>query len=260
MSVAIVNQSGSVLARSSVTGSTAVLPVGQYGYPLSGYVRVYGAATGSSNATMIATTPLEAIYGGDVYTFDSITQRTLTLSVQARDTGGHDLNGIYFTITQAGTELANTTTPWTFQLNSSETYTITAYDYGQYIFDHWSSGSTSRVLTISLTQNTALTAVYRSVNAAPPIGDTAVTISAVTSSGAPLTGFFVTVWESGFLKAVSYTPAHFDLTTGAAYIIAPASYGNYTFSHWSDGSTEIYYSMLPFGQTETLVAVYDYTG
>jgi hypothetical protein len=156
--------------------------------------------------------------------------------------------------------VTNATTPWTFQLSGSETYTVTAYDYGSYVFDHWSDGSKSRVLTVSLTGDTSLTAIYRSADAAPPTGETAVTISAVTSSGAPLTGYFVTVWEYGFLDGVSYTPATFDLTTSAAYIVAPASYGNYTFSHWSDGSTEQYYAILPYGQTETLVAVYNYTG
>lgn len=256
LSVALVNASGQVYQSAPVSKGTAAIEVGQYNFPLSGYVKVYSSAT-PSNSTVIASTPLEQVYGGDVYSFGTALPKTVSLTVSAQDTTGHDLNGFYITVTQGRTLAENGSTPWTFsKLNSSQTYTVTAYDYGSYVFDHWSTGSTSRVIDVSPTKSTNLVAIYRDVNSAPPTGTTEVTVSAVDSSGSPVTGLAVTIWQDGVLYAVSYTPANIDLTTGTTYLIAAAGYGNYTFSHWNTGSTNTYYQFTPQGATLSLVATY----
>ena len=137
------------------------------------------------------------------------------------------------------------------------------YDYGSFIFDHWSDGSTLRVRTLSLGRDTNLVAIYRDVNAPPPSGKTAVTVSAVDSNGTTLTGLSISVWQDGVLEGISYAPATFDLTTGSSYIIIASDYGGYTFSHWASGGVTIaddYYGITPSGQSDSLTAVYNDTG
>ncbi len=258
--VALVNQTGQVYATAPVSGGSSLLNVGEYTFPLTGYVQVYDSPSMSASSE-VASTPLEQVYGGDVYTFGSAPPKTVSLSVTAEDTSGHDLDGYYVTVTQGRSMIANGSTPWTFTgLGSASTYTVTAYDYGSYVFDHWSDGSTSRTISVFLTKNTDLVAIYRNVDAPPPQGESTVSIQAVDSSGTSLTGLSVTVWQDGVLYGVSYTPASFYLDTGTTYLIAAAGYNGYTFSSWQNGPNTAYYEVTPETQTLSLVAVYSYTG
>ncbi len=258
--VALVNQTGQVYATAPVSHGSALLGVGEYTFPLAGYVKVYDSSSMSASSE-VAATPLEQVYGGDVYTFGSAAPKTISLSVSAQDTSGHDLNGYYITVSQGHNTIQNGSTPYTFTgLDASTTYTITAYDYGSYVFDHWSDGSTSRTISVFLTKDTDLVAVYRSVDSPPPEGQSAVSVQATDSSGASLTGFSVTIWQDGVLYGVSYTPASFYLDTGTTYLMAAAGYNGYAFSNWQNGPDTAYYEITPETQTMSLVAVYNYTG
>lgn len=258
--VALVNQTGQAYATAPVSGGSALLNVGNYTFPLTGYVQVYDSSSMSASSE-VASTPVEQVYGGDVYTFGSAPPKSVSLAVTSQDTSGHDLDGYYITVTQGHSVVANGSTPWTFTgLSSASTYTITAYDYGSYVFDHWSDGSTSRTISVFLTKNTDLVAVYRNVDAPPPQGQSALSVQAVNSTGTPLTGLSVTIWQDGVLYGVSYTPASFYLNTGTTYLVAAAGYNGYTFANWQNGPTTAYYEVTPETQTMSLVAVYSDAG
>jgi hypothetical protein len=55
-------------------------------------------------------------------------------------------------------------TPAQFDLATGQQYVVTVSNYGQWVFDHWAdNGSTSQSRTVSITSNTQLVAVYRTL-------------------------------------------------------------------------------------------------
>jgi hypothetical protein len=258
VAVELVSPSNQTLATATANSGKATLNVGTYDFPVDGFIRAYSSPTDESNTTMVAYTPsLQQIYGGDVFSFGGHPSPTATLSVQAEDMTGHDLNGMYVALTAGRATVSTQFLPWTFTLNSSQTYTITAYDYGSYTFDHWSDGSTSRVLTLSLTQSTSLVAYYRNANSPPPSGKAILSVTAVDSSGKPITGLTVSLWQNGVLEGVSYSPASFVVTPGVLYEVAVSEYGGYTFSHWSDGvQQQLHFIGVNQGTTTQLEAIF----
>jgi hypothetical protein len=256
-SLDIVGTSGKVYASAPVIGSTAVVNVGNYTYPFEAYVDAYSSSTGRSNSTLVAASSgPESVYGGDIYAFGGRPSTTVSLSVQAEDLSGHDLTGLAVVLTQNHQNLGNEYFPYQFTLSNSQTYTVTAYDYGSYTFDHWSDGSTSRLLTFSLSKNTALTAYYRNINAAPPAGKSLVSVTAVDSTGNPLAGMTATIWLNGVNVGLTYTPSSFEVKSGSIYYVAASSFGSYTFSHWSNGYAGSFYPIALSGGTYSLEAVY----
>jgi hypothetical protein len=256
-SAELVGQSGQVYASVPAASGKASFDLGTSDFPLSAYVQVYSSISDQSNATLVAYTPaIQQIYGGDEYSFGGHPSTSSSLNVQAEDLTGHDINGLYISLSQDRSTVSNQFMPWTFVLNNSQTYTVTAYDYGSYTFDHWSDGSTSRVLTLSITQTTNLIAYYRNVNAAPPAGKTLLSVNAVDSSGKPITGLTVSLWQNGVLQSVTYTPGSFVVTPGVLYAVAVSNYGNYTFSHWSSGVTGQFYYLGVGDQPVQLEAIF----
>jgi hypothetical protein len=82
------------------------------------------------------------------------------------------------------------------------------------------------------------------------------TATAVTSSGSPLTGYYVVLFQSGNIVAAGDTPATFTLNDGQSYVVQADSYGNCVFNHWSNGHTSA--SMAVSITTDMHVtAVYD---
>ena len=60
-----------------------------------------------------------------------------------------------------GRTLATGYTPISFKETTRRTYTVAVGDYGQYVFQHWDNGSTSRSRSVALTSNVTLTAAYQ---------------------------------------------------------------------------------------------------
>jgi hypothetical protein len=257
-SVALVGSSGQVYLSAPASSGKAVLNLGTYDFPIAAYVRAYSSAADQSNATLVAYTPaVQQIYGGAVYSFGGHASAAASLNVQAEDMTGHNINGLYVTMTQGRSTVSSEFLPWTFSLNSSQTYTLTAFDYGSYTFDHWSDGSTSRVLTLSITQATNLVAYYRDSNSPPPSGKSLLSVTAVDSSGNSITGLTVSLWQNGQLEGVSYSPGSFVVTPGVLYAVSVSNYGNYTFSHWSDGVNDpLHFIGVSAGATTQLEAVF----
>jgi hypothetical protein len=256
-SVSLVSPSGHVYLSSPVSGGRSTFDLGNYTFPVPAYLKAYSTIAGQSNATLVAYTPrVQQVYGGDSYSFGGNPAALSSLSIQAEDLTGHDLNGQYVSITQDRATLPGEYMPWTFMLNDSKTYTITAFDYGSYVFDHWSDGSSSRVLTISVAHSTSLVAYYRDKNAPAPAGKSFLTVSAVDSHGAPIAGLTVSLWQNGVLQQVSYTPASFLATPGVIYAVAVSGYGSYSFTNWSNGPTTQFFYTGVGSQSSMLEAVF----
>jgi hypothetical protein len=258
-SVDIIGGTGRVYAAATVTDHTAILNVGNYTFPLQGNIEAFSTSTamGHPAGSLVASsTGLQTIYGGDLYTFGSRPSTTISLNLQAQDLSGHDLSGLAVVVTQNQQTLGNQYFPYQFTLNNSQTYTVTAYDYGSYTFDHWSDGSTSRVLTFSLSRDTTLTAYYRNTGSPPPAGKSIISITAVDSTGKPLTGMTASLWLNGVNVGITYTPSSFEINNGPIYQVAASSFGGYTFSHWGDGFPLSFYPIALSGSTFSLVAVY----
>ena len=160
------------------------------------------------------------------------------LTINAVDSSGNDLNGMYVTLSQNGSLIHSNFTPTSFKLNSSQTYTVTVADYGGYTFDHWNNGSTVRTTTITISSNTVLTAIYRKVGSGVPQGESILTVSTIDSSGKVLSGLYTSLWQNGTLISSKDSPASFLVNTGTTYQVIVTSYGNYIFDHWSSGSTD----------------------
>lgn len=195
----IERQSGGSTAWQTITSDTnstltsytdsGLAPDTSYTYRVSA---VYGAATSSPSDTASATT-LASEY-------------QLTVSSQF-DTGGA-LAGMYTVLANStGQAVGSGWTPASFMLDTGANYTVTIGNYATYVFDHWlDTGSASNQRQVSISSNTALTAVFR---------DTAVQLS--PSSGAA--GTVVTVNGTTFApnSAIKIT---FD---GSAAVTTPLS-------------------------------------
>jgi hypothetical protein len=88
----------------------------------------------------------------------TITPNTSTLIVNTVDAAGSPINGYYTVLSQNGATVKTASSPASFILNSGQTYQVSVSDYGDYAFDHWDNGSTSKSRTITPNNNTVLTA------------------------------------------------------------------------------------------------------
>ena len=109
-------------------------------------------------------------------------------------------------------------------------YTVTASNYGSYIFNHWDDGTTSASRTWTLSQQTVLTAHY----GAPTY---TVNVQSISLSGAPIKGLWTTVQSNGKVVATGFTPFSFLGTAGDTYTVTVSNYDNYAFDHWDNWGT-----------------------
>jgi hypothetical protein len=83
-----------------------------------------------------------------------------TLKIKSTDLDGNSISGIWTTISQDGNIVKTGYTPLSFNAESGVSYKVTVYDYGNYAFDHWGDGSTSRTRTIDISEDTSIHAYY----------------------------------------------------------------------------------------------------
>ena len=69
-----------------------------------------------------------------------------------------------------------------------------------------------------------------------------------------------TLWHNGVLVGVTYTPSSFEAEDGSFYYVAASNFGGYTFSHWSNGSTDTFIPISVGAGTYSLEAVYTSDG
>ncbi|MEO9294172.1 MAG: hypothetical protein ABI347_01065 [Nitrososphaera sp.] len=117
---------------------------------------------------------------------------TSRLTITSQLTNGTEIQGYFTQLTLPDSSFSTGFTPATFTLNDGETYLVCVADYLNYFFDYWlDTGSTDRVRTISINEDTALSAVYRvedmqtdAGNAGQGEGSSGASTAAVTNTNA----------------------------------------------------------------------------
>ncbi len=113
-----------------------------------------------------------------------IAQSTVTLTVRSVGPGGSPINGLWTVVSSSsGSTFATGFSPLTYSAISGGHYVVSASNYGQYVFSHWSNGATSNTITVTPTAATTLYAYYniRSSTSQEPL-----TVSLPTSWRLPL--------------------------------------------------------------------------
>ncbi len=276
--VQLVNSTNAVVASAPVSNGSARVEVANFVFPLKAVIQAL-----DSKGNVIASTQLVGIYGGDTYTYQSVSStsqtsststtsttttttstttstssKTYKLTVNTQDMSGNPIYG-YYTVESllSGQVIATAYSPATFTLNSGQTYLISVDGYANYVFDHWlDTGSTDSSRTISLSSNTNITAVYRNLDSPPPNEESIVNVETVSTSGQAIDGLYTFVSQSGNTVQTMYSPSQFLLPPGT-YNVTVDNYGPYTFQKWSDGATSRSQTIVVLGgSTVTITAVY----
>lgn len=186
---------------------------------------------------------------------------SVSLTVRTVDLYGNPITGYFIAVQLNGNTLKSGFSPTSFALSSGQTYTIIANEYGDYAFDHWSdNGRTLMYRDISMSTDTELTAVYRNINDPVASGNSTISVSTVDSSGNPITGYYVSLWQNGTFVQDGFSPNSFTVKNSQTYQVAAADYGSYVFDHWSDGTLARFHEVnTGITTTTNLVAVYRQT-
>jgi hypothetical protein len=177
--------------------------------------------------TIIALGTLTSVFYAPVTT----SLPTSQLTVNTQDQAGRPIAGYAIALLQSGSVVAKSFSPSSLTLNSGQTYTVLADDYGSCHFDHWAdTGSTISQRAITISSSTALTAVYSCVTST-------INTSTTNSAAAPLTGYYSTLSLSdGTFLQSCFSPCPFTVDNGQYYTITVANYGSETFIHCSDNA------------------------
>jgi len=152
-----------------VAGASYTVCVSSYG------AYVFGSwANGNVNACISVSptqdTGLTAIYTTGVPTSTPI------VAVRSVDLNGSQIAGLWTTFQSGGATIATGFTPISYKGASGTSYTACVSNYANYAFSHWADGGVNPCVTVSPTQDTALTAYYNTVSS------TATTTSTVTTT------------------------------------------------------------------------------
>lgn len=104
-------------------------------------------------------------YGyGRVDAANAVRSSSVKLLINTEELNGNPLFGYYTILSQSGSAIASGFSPLSFTLNSGQEYQVAVADYGNYVFDHWSDGSTDRFHTVISDNGTStdFAAIYRS--------------------------------------------------------------------------------------------------
>lgn len=186
---------------------------------------------------------------------------SVSLTVRTVDLYGNPVPQLYIAVQLNGNLLKSGFSPASLALSSDQTYTIIANEFGDYAFDHWSdNGRTLMYRDISMSTDTELTAVYRNISD-PVAGEiSTISVSTTDSSGYPVTGYYVSLWQNGTFVKDGFSPTSFAVNNFQTYHVAVADYGTYVFDHWSDGTLARFHEVNTGNNTTTdLVAVYRQT-
>lgn len=184
---------------------------------------------------------------------------TSRLTIQTVDTNGNEIPGYYTVLFQGGNVISTGFSPIAFTLTNGGQYAVQVQNYGAYVFDHWTDGSTSQTRTVSITSDTTLVAVYRNLNAPPPTTQSQIKVTTELADGTQVAGLYTAIFQNGNQIQSGFSPYSFIVSNGETFQVAVADYGSYHFSHWSNGSTNRFISVTTGSNTVTdLVAVYSY--
>jgi hypothetical protein len=123
-------------------------------------------------------------------------------------------------------------TPLIFAGQGGASYTVTASNYQNLVFDHWDDGSTNSTRKIGITtnNNAYLTAYYR-IAKDPSLAS--LTIDAYTLDGTEVRGLWSTMAPSSGAAVGGFTPFTRTVESGK-YVVTAQDSGIYAFDHWKD--------------------------
>jgi len=107
-------------------------------------------ATGASKAVTLSQATVLTASFATVY----------TLTISSVTSSGAALTGLRTIVYSQGTQLAKGFTPMVYLGSPGYVYQVCVQNYQNDVFSHWSSGSISSCITVTLSQNLQLTAVY----------------------------------------------------------------------------------------------------
>jgi hypothetical protein len=178
-----------------------------------------------------------------VYTFNSV---TVKLPNGQSITGG-------LILTTDGTGSA---------LIAGGTTMVTAGSFGPVIGTGALTGVTGTVERTSVVMQTSssisVSSVYWIQLQIPALSISTIDVATTNSNNGALTGYYTTLWQNGVQINSCFSPCSFTVTNGASYQIAVSDYGSESFSHWSDGTTNMFHTVdVPSASTTiSLAAVY----
>ncbi|HYL67468.1 MAG TPA: fibronectin type III domain-containing protein [Nitrosopumilaceae archaeon] len=147
-------------------------------------------------------------------------------------------------------------TTWsTIQSNTANTSTIYS--------DTGLAASTTYVYRVSAINAIGTSSHSNTASATTSGGTTTqitISVNSVDMSGNPITGMSTVIRDAnGNTIAEGFTPASFTVTSGTTYVVHVRDYMTTVFNHWSDGTTNSYYTITPT-QSVTLTAYYSTNG
>jgi hypothetical protein len=183
------------------------------------------AATTTTTSTSTSTTTTTTASTTTSTTSTPTTTGTSTLKVTSENSAGTTITGYYTTLSLSGAVSASGYTPVTYTLTDGQTYTVQADSYGSCTFAHWQSGVTTNPVSITITSNTSLVAVYDCTTSAKPdsssaagspaMADVASSMSALATVDAAAVSHVVSA-AADFVSAAAYLVSAFGhLTVGA---------------------------------------------
>jgi hypothetical protein len=117
----------------------------------------------NTGPNIVRATDGEGISATAIFTDQSV-QPQATLTISSQNMAGGAQSGFWTTLSQNGQTVATGFTPAQFEIATSQQYTVSVSNYGQWVFDHWAdNGSTNPTRNVSITVDTQLVAVYRTL-------------------------------------------------------------------------------------------------
>jgi spherulation-specific family 4 protein len=141
------------LSFTAKSGATYQVTVSNYG----NYVFDHwdnGSTSSTRTITVSKDTTLTAYY--------SNAPKQVSLTVKSAGLTGSSISGLWVEIySSTGSLLKTGYTPLSYTVNSGQSYTVIMGEWQNYVFDHWDNGSTSKARTVTINQDTSITAYYK---------------------------------------------------------------------------------------------------
>jgi hypothetical protein len=187
---------------------------------------------------------------------------TATITVTSAYNDGKGLTGMYIVLQQNGNTIATGFTPVTFNVNLGQSYMIIANDYINAYFNHWSDGTQSRSIFMTvINPSNSLQAIYTTTPQPAPSGQPgspdSVTVTSSYLDKSTLNGMYAELRLNGNTVASGFTPMTFVNLAPARYQVVMYSGQGIYMRHFSDGTLIRYEYVIPGPSPITLNAMYE---
>jgi hypothetical protein len=175
--------------------------------------------------------------------FAAASSRLGEVTVEAHDTEGNPIDGMWIEVSRSGRTVATGFTPAKFLLPEGS-HEIIASNYQNYIFSNWQDGSSQPRFSVAASEDNPVevTATYRNERAEILVDS--VDLAGVNNDGGvrSIKGMHVAILHGGSTVVEGRTPLRMELPIGTYSVTATGSPSSssasryYEFEHWSDGS------------------------